>query len=130
MTWVALAPTLTLPAAQAATDTFGLLAVRGAGKSNAAAVMAEGFFAAKVPFVVVDPVRAWWGLRSSRDGQGPGLPIPIFGGRHGDVPLERSGGGLVADLVVDERLSCVLDLSDFESEGAKKEFLLAFAKRL
>jgi hypothetical protein len=50
--------------------------------------MAEEMFRAGLPFVVVDPVRAWYGLRSSRDGNSPGLPIPIFGGRRGDVPLE------------------------------------------
>jgi DNA helicase HerA-like ATPase len=75
-----LAPGLALPA-DAVTETFGLLAVRGAGKSNAAAVMAEEMFKVKLPFVVEDPVRAWFGLRSSRDGKAPGLPIPIFGGR-------------------------------------------------
>jgi uncharacterized protein len=112
------------------TSTGALLAVRGAGKSNTAAVMAEEMFARKLPFVVIDPVGAWWGLRSDSDGQRPGLSIPIFGGKRGDLPLERSAGELVADLVVDQRLSCVLDLSQFGSEGDKKHFLLAFAKRL
>jgi hypothetical protein len=60
----------------------------------------------------------------------PGLPIPIFGGKHGDVPLERGAGELLADLVVEKRLTCVLDLSRFESEADKKAFLLAFAQRL
>lgn len=124
-----LAENLELPL-DAVTRTFGLLAVRGAGKSNTAAVMAEEMFKAKLPFVVIDPVGSWYGLRSSSDGTAPGLPIPIFGGKHGDVPLERGAGELVADLVVDQRLSCVLDLSRFESEAGKKDFLLAFAKRL
>ena len=115
---------------EAVTETFGILAVRGAGKSNAAATMAEEMFALSLPFVVIDPVRAWWGLRSSRSGHGPGLAIPIFGGRRGDVPLERNAGAMMADLVADERLSCVLDVSEFESEGAKKQFLLDFATRL
>jgi uncharacterized protein DUF87/helicase HerA-like protein len=119
----------TLPL-EAHTNTFGILAVRGAGKSNTAAVMAEEFFDAGLPFVVIDPVGSWWGLRSSGDGKGAGLAIPIFGGRHGDVPLERGGGELVADLVVEKRISCVLDLSEFASEGDKKYFLLAFARRL
>lgn len=124
-----LGPKLSIPT-QAVTETFGILAARGAGKSNTAAVMAEEMFAAGLPFVVVDPVRAWWGLRSSQDGKGPGLPIPIFGGPRGDVPLERGGGNLTADLIVDQRLSCVLDLSNFDSEGSKKAFLLDFARRL
>src|SRR3990167_7755643 len=105
-----IAPTLSLPA-DAITQTFGILAVRGAGKSNLGAVMAEGMFEAGLPFVVVDPVGSWFGLRSSGDGKKPGLAVPIFGGRHGDVPLERTAGNLIADMVVEERLSCVLDVS-------------------
>jgi uncharacterized protein len=120
---------LTIPA-DAVTRTFGILAVRGAGKSNTGAVMAEEMFKAKLPFVVVDPVGSWWGLRSSGDGTGSGLAIPIFGGKHGDLPLERGAGELVANLIVDKRLSCVVDLSTFDSESDKKAFLLAFARRL
>ena len=121
--------TLSLPDSYV-TSTGALLAVRGAGKSNTAAVIAEEMFRHHLPFVVVDPVGAWWGLRSSGDGTGPGLAVPIFGGSRGDLPLERGAGELVADLVVDQRLSCVLDLSRFNSEGDKKTFLLAFARRL
>lgn len=124
-----LGKTLKLPA-EAVTETFGVLAVRGAGKTNVGRVMAEQMYAAGLPFAAIDPVGSWWGLRSSRDGKGAGIPIPIFGGRHGDVPLERSGGQLVADLVVDGTLSCVIDISEFESEAAKKAFLLDFARRL
>lgn len=114
----------------AVTETFGLLAARGAGKSNTAAVMAEEMFAAKLPFVVVDPARAWWGLRLARNGVDPGLPIPIFGGKHGDLPLDRSSGILMADIVVDQRVTCVLDISEFPSESARAQFLTDFAKRL
>ena len=123
-----LAEDVALPA-EAITQTFGILGVRGSGKSNTAVVMAEEMFGAKLPFVVIDPVGSWWGLRSSRNGTGPGLAVAIFGGRHGDVPLERAGGALLADLVVDERLSCVLDVSEF-SEGDKIRFLIDFAERL
>lgn len=114
---------------EAITQTFGILAVRGAGKSNLAAVMAEEMYTARLPFVVIDPVGAWWGLRSSGDGKGEGLAIPIFGGRHADAPLERTGGQLIADLVVDHRMTCVLDVSEF-SEGDKIRFLIDFAERL
>lgn len=124
-----LGESLKLPAS-AITSTFGILAVRGAGKSNTAVVMAEEMFEAGLPFVVVDPVGAWWGLRSTAEGKSAGLSIPIFGGKHGDVPLERGAGVLVADLIVEKRLSCVLDLSEFHSEGDKKAFLLDFARRL
>jgi hypothetical protein len=124
-----ISPTFELPDS-AVTSTFGILAVRGAGKSNTAAVMAEEMFAAGLPFVAIDPVGSWFGLRSSADGSSAGLAIPIFGGRRGDVPLGRDSGALLADLVVSKRLSCVVDLSEFDSEAAKKAFLLAFATRL
>lgn len=115
---------------EAITETFGILAARGAGKSNTAAVMAEEMYSAGLPFVVIDPVGSWWGLRSSKTGSGPGIDIPMFGGKRGDVPLERTGGKLIADIVVDERLSCILDLTMFDSEAAKKQFLVDFARRL
>lgn len=115
----------------AVTQTHGLLAVRGAGKTNAARVMAEEMFAAGLPFCAIDPVGSWRGLRSGADGSSAGgLPIPIFGGDFGDIPLERGGGEVIADAIVDQRLSCVVDLSAFTSEGDKKTFLLAFARRL
>jgi len=125
---IRIASDLSLPL-EAVTQTFGILAVRGAGKSNAAAVMAEGMANASLPFVVVDPTGSWWGLRSSGDGKGPGLGIPIFGGRHADVPLERTAGQMIADLIVEHRLSSVVDVSEF-SEGDKIRFLTDFAERL
>lgn len=113
------------------TGTAALLAVRGAGKTNAARAIAEEMFAAGLPFVAIDPVGSWWGLRAGRDGKASGgLPIFIFGGDHGDVPLTRGSGELVADIVVNDRLACIIDLSGFDSEADKKVFLLAFARRL
>jgi len=122
---IRIAKGLTLPL-EAVTQTFGLLAVRGGGKSNTAAVMAEGMYEAGLPFVVIDPEGSWWGLRSAADGKGPGLPIPIFGGDRGDVPLEETAGQMIAELIAKERLSCVLDVSEF-SEGGKRRFLTDFA---
>ena len=108
---------------------WGILAMRGAGKTNAATVMAEELYAAGLPFIVVDPVGSWWGLRSSGDGKGEGIPIPIFGGDHADIPLEETGGPVIADFVVDQRASCVIDASVL-SENAKHRFLADFAERL
>lgn len=127
---IVLADGFELPA-EYVTATGALLAVRGAGKTNGARVIAEGMFDAGLPFVAIDPVGSWYGLRSGRDGKpSGGLALPIFGGKHGDVPLDRAEGAAVADIVIRENLSCLLDLSRFESEAAKKDFLLAFAKRL
>ncbi|HEX9995016.1 MAG TPA: helicase HerA-like domain-containing protein [Acidimicrobiales bacterium] len=115
------------------TETFGILAKKGAGKSNAAVVMAEEMWSAGVPWVAVDPKGDWWGVRSSADGQHPGLPLPVFGGKHGDFPLQPEMGPLIADIVLgDERrgyLPCVLDVSQF-TISEQRRFLLAFGERL
>lgn len=112
-----------------ATSTGGILAKKGAGKSNAAVTIAEKMYAAGVPWVAIDPKGDWWGIRSSADGKGPGLPIIVFGGRHGDIPLESTAGAFLADLVLAERVTCVLDVSEF-SRAETRRFLLAFADRL
>src|SRR5579859_178438 len=122
-------PELDLPA-DAITQSIALLAVRRAGKSDAAAVIAEEMHAAGLPWVAVDPKGDWWGLRSSKDGTGPGLPVPIFGGLHGDVPLAPEAGKLIADLIVEANLTCVLDVSEFASKAAQMRFLADFGERL
>lgn len=120
--------TLSLPI-DAATGTFGILATKGAGKSNAAVVMAEEMFDAGIPWVAVDPKGDWWGIRSSGDGGHPGLPVVVFGGRHGDVPLEPNSGHLIADLAVGQLLTCVLDVSEF-TKAETIRFLHDFGARL
>ncbi len=112
---------LSLPLA-AATQTFAILAMRGAGKSNAAVVLAEEMYDAGLHWVAIDPKGDWWGIRSSADGKSGGLPIPIFGGQHGDVPIEPSAGAYLAELIVAQGLTCVLDLSEF-TEGEKIRFM-------
>jgi uncharacterized protein len=123
------APGLILPA-DAVTQSFALLAVRRAGKSNAAAVLAEEMHRAGLPWVAIDPKGDWWGLRSSKDGTGPGLPVPVFGGLHGDVPLTPESGRLIAEIIVTENVTCILDVSDFPSKAAQMRFLTDFAEHL
>lgn len=119
---------LTLPV-DASTGTFGILATKGAGKSNAGVVMAEEMYDVGIPWVAVDPKGDWWGIRSSSDGKGPGLPIIVFGGRHGDLPLEPTAGALIAELVLTQRISCVVDVSQFTKADTNR-FLLAFGQHL
>jgi uncharacterized protein len=114
----------------AVTQSFALLAVRRAGKSNAAAVLAEEMHAAGLPWVAIDPKGDWWGLRSSGDGTGPGLPIPVFGGLHGDLPLTPEAGRLLAEVIAEANLTCIVDVSDFPSKAAHMRFLTDFAEHL
>jgi len=111
------------------TETVAMLAKRGMGKSNAAVVMAEEFTSAGFQWVAIDPKGDWWGVRSSTDGKGPGLSVPIFGGRHADVPLESTAGALMANLVVERGLTCILDVSLF-SKTEQIKFVTDFAETL
>ncbi len=97
--------------------------------SNAAAVMAEAMFAAGLPWVAIDPKGDWWGLRSNAAGDGPGLSVPIFGGLHGDLPLNPESGRLMSELIVEHNLTCILDVSRF-SKAARIRFATDFALRL
>jgi uncharacterized protein len=128
MTDLRISPDLSLPV-DAVTGTFGILATKGAGKSNAAVVMAEEMWDAGVPWVAIDPKGDWFGLRSSADGKSPGLAVPVLGGRHGDVALGSTEGAHWADVVLDNRLTCVFDVSQF-TKAETTRFLLAFAQRL
>lgn len=123
-----LGPGIAIPA-DAATARWGILGNSGSGKSNVEAVLAEELWRLGIPFAVIDPKGDWWGIRYGQDDKGPGLPIPILGGLHGDIPLEPTAGALVADLLVDQNVSAVIDISRF-TEREKREFLVAFCHRL
>lgn len=122
-------PDLQLPL-DIVTDATGLFGRRGSGKSNGGVVLAERMYDAGVPWVAIDPKGDWWGIRSSADGEGEGLPIPVFGGLHGDVPIEPTAGEVIARLVVERNLTCVLDLSDFGSKAKQVQFTLDFIRTL
>lgn len=125
---IRLASNLTLPL-DAVTKVFAILAMRGQGKSYLASVLSEQMLKAGLHVVIVDLLGVFWGLRSSADGQHEGLPIVIFGGDHADVPLDPGSGETIADLIVNDRISAVLDLSRMRSAEADR-FMLAFAEKL
>jgi hypothetical protein len=110
-------------------EAIGILATRGAGKSFTSAVLVEELFDAGVQTVVLDPTGVYWGLRGSGR-EKKGLPIYVFGGNHGDLPLEPTAGVLLADLAVDENNSFVIDLSGFDTKGEQTRFVRSFAERL
>lgn len=119
---------LKLPA-DAVTQTLAFLARKGAGKTYGASKLAEEMLGVGAQVVVIDPVGVWYGLRIAADGKGKGFEIPVFGGLHGDIPLEPGAGALVADLVVDRGISVVLDVSMFR-KGERKRFVTEFAEQL
>lgn len=119
---------LSLPI-EAVTETFGILAKRGMGKTYTGMVMAEEMLKQHAQVVIADPVGVCWGLRSSADGKGSGFPIVVMGGEHGDVPLEEAAGAVVADFCVDTGAPVILDMSLLR-KGAMVRFMTDFCERL
>lgn len=111
------------------TQTIAILAKRRAGKSYTMRRLAEELLKANQQIILVDPKGDQWGIRSSADGKRPGYPIVILGGEHGDAPLESSAGEVVAKLVVEERVSILLDLSAFRKHEIAS-FMAIFLENL
>lgn len=102
---------LSLPI-DAVTQRFAWMGRTGSGKSYGAQKLAELMLEAGAQIVVFDIPGQWYGLRL---GPKP-FAIPVFGGAHGDIPLEPAGGAAVADLVVARGISVVLDVSQMDDE--------------
>lgn len=128
MSKLRISETLLLPL-DATTQAIAWLGRRGSGKSYGSTKLAELMFDHGAQFVAIDPVGIWYGLRLDRDGKSKGIDIPIFGGLHGDIPLEAGGGALIADVIVSRNISAVLDVSQFEHDSDKAKFATAFADR-
>jgi hypothetical protein len=123
----AIGKAITLPLG-AITSTFALMGKRRSGKSYCGTLLFEQMYP-HAQVVAIDPVAVWWGLRLPREGKGVGLDIPIFGGDHGDLPLEPLGGALLARTIVERHLSAIIDVSNFEPPQMKR-FVTDFAKAL
>lgn len=129
-----LAPKLALPD-EAVTQKFGFIGRSGSGKTYAAGKLTEQLLAIGAQVIVLDVVGVWWGLRLAANGKDPGIPIPVFGGDHGDIPLEHTAGALVARTIVERGLSVVLDVSLFRGaqgrgQGQRAQFMTDFAEEL
>lgn len=123
-----IADDLRLPG-DAVTETVGWVGNRGSGKTFGAKVAAEEMLRAGAQVVVLDPVDAWYGLRYGADKGASGLPIYVFGGAHGDAPLESTAGSLLADVVVEQGISAVFSLRHLP-KTKQREFVRDFAERL
>ena len=89
----------------AVTTTLAILGIRGSGKTYAGGVVTEEMLKVGMQVAVIDPLDVFWGLRSSADGDGAGLPIVIAGGDHGDIPLHAGSGEAMADAIVELGIS-------------------------
>jgi uncharacterized protein len=113
----------------AVTQTLAFIARKGGGKTYGAQLLAEEMLGAGAQVVAIDPVGNWYSLRLAADGKGRGREIYVFGGEHGDVPLTPEAGARIAQLVVEKRISVVLDVSTFR-KAERKRFAAQFAEEL
>lgn len=111
------------------TKRLAFLGTTGSGKSYGAMKLAEEMIGAGIQTIILDPVGIHWGLRLSADKKGAGIPINVFGGLYGDVPITANSGSLIADVIIDKKISAVIDVSQFEFDTDKAKFASAFAQR-
>jgi hypothetical protein len=114
-----ISPNLSLPV-EVARRVFSFLAMRGAGKTYCAAVLAEEMMKAGIPIIVIDPMGVWYGLRVGKDGTGKGYPVVVFGGDHQDLPLDPENAVKLANAIVTSNISCVLDVSELSHTKVHK----------
>lgn len=99
-----------------------LVGIRGSGKTNTAGVIAEELLDVGRQIVVLDPTDGWWGLRSD-------YPVFIFGGPHGDLPLNETDGKTLAEFVVQEKVPIILSLRHMR-KGAQRRLVTEFCEEL
>lgn len=106
---------LSLPLA-VVTTTQAILATKRKGKSYTASVEAEEMLEVQQVIGVIDPTGAWWGIRSSPDGNSTGYPVVVFGGDHADAPLEYTSGKEMARAWIEHNFSAIWDVSSMDVE--------------
>ena len=113
------ARTMILAAPEFVTETCGILARKGRGKTYLAMVLAEELLKSEyeIPFVVIDPTGCWYGLLSDALGEPSENRIVLLGGERGHYSLPAAAGRLAARAVVECRpLPVILDLSLMSAE--------------
>jgi hypothetical protein len=108
----------------------------GMGKTNLTlGVLPEELHARGLRFCILDPMGVAWGVQHGGKRGTKGLDVLILGGPHGDVEITPTSGAVVADLVADEAVSTVVDVSRTKagkgwSKGEKIRFVADFCLRL
>jgi len=111
------------------TSTQAILARKRSGKSYTASVEAEELLKAGQQIGVFDPTAAWWGLRSSANGEGEGYPIVVFGGDHSDAPLDPRAGKAMARAFIEQGFSAIFDVSNLHTEE-QIQFVMDFSSEM
>jgi hypothetical protein len=111
------------------TQHLAVLGKTGTGKSYLTRSIVERLLDAGRRVCILDYTGVWFGLRSSANGRKGAYPIVIFGGEHGDVPLNEIAGPAIAKLVAGGNRPSIIDL-DGLTIGAQQRFVTAFLEEL
>lgn len=115
---------------EALDDRLGFVGISGSGKTYGAGTAIEWLLDGGARVIIVDPLDVWWGLRLSPDGKKAGFDLPIFGGAHGDLPLNEGSGKLIGETVARMAESCIVSLGSLGTKSAERRFMLAFLESL
>lgn len=116
-------------------DRLGFVGTAGSGKTYNSGAAVERILAKGGRVIIPDPLGVWWGLGLEADGI---IPAPwrekgklvIFGGEHGDLPINEQAGALIGETVAGMAESAIIDLSGFGTKASEVRFMLAFLTAL
>jgi hypothetical protein len=100
-------------------ESVAVLGIKGSGKSNTAAVLAEEMLACGVPICIVDIAGEYWGLKEQ-------YKILVAGkSAHVDIAAQPTQAATLAEFSLRNNVSIILDVSDFRAED-RMTFLLNY----
>lgn len=105
---------------QALDADIAILAKKGSGKTYTARGIVERLLLMERRVLILDPLSTWWGLKSSADGEGPGFPVAVFGGPHGDMPLTEAMARPLGSILAAENLPTVIDMGDLTKAASMR----------
>lgn len=116
-------------------DRLGFVGTAGSGKTYNAGTGVERILSRGGRVIIPDPLGVWWGLALGADGKSPSKwrdagKLVIFGGEHGDMPINEQAGALIGETVATMAESAIIDLSGFGTKAAEIRFMLAFLTAL
>lgn len=117
--------------ADALDDRLAITGTSGSGKTYATMGAIARLLGGGARVIGVDPLGVMWGLRIMADGKTASpYNVVIFGGPHGDLPINEHSGALIGETVATMRESCIIDLSQLGTKAAERRFMLAFLTAL
>lgn len=112
-------------------DRLGIFGTAGSGKTYTAMLLEETILGRGARVGHIDPLGVSWGLRLTADGKSPSPhKIVIFGGKHGDLPINDRAGALIGDAVCAMSESWIIDLSELGTKAAERRFMLPLLETL